>query len=156
MSIVLLVKFWREVLIFVLAGMLCLAAVFYDKQAGKIAQLKTSYQLEVTSQRAEYEARARQIESHSYEQTIKAVNEAKAREQVIINDAASARDAVSSLSATIDALAANATTDANFRNEYTRTTGNLLKTCSNEYIGMAKTADRIANDLRLIQQASKR
>ena len=155
MSIVLLVKFWREVLIFVLAGMLCLAAVFYDKQAGKIDQLKTSYQLEVTSQRAEYEARARQIESHNYEQTIKAVNEAKAREQVIINDAASARDAVSSLSATIDALAANATTDANFRNEYTRTTGNLLKTCSNEYIGMAKTADRIANDLRLIQQASK-
>ena len=156
MSIVLLVKFWREVLIFVLAGMLCLAAVFYDKQAGKIAQLKTSYQLEVTSQRAEYEARARQIESHNYEQTIKAVNEAKAREQVIIADAANARDDVTRLSNTIDKLADNAKADASFRDRYLTTSNQLFKECIGEYSKMGEIADRLGSDLRLSQQANKR
>lgn len=156
MSIVLLVKFWREVLIFVLAGMLCLAAVFYDKQAGKIDQLKTSYQLEVTSQRAEYEARARQIESHNYEQTIKAVNESKEREAIIAASANDANDAVKRLSDTIDKLSTNAKTDAEFRNKYIDNSGRVLKECVGEYQKMAEVADRLTNNLILSQQASKR
>ena len=156
MSIVLLVKFWREVLIFVLAGMLCLAAVFYDKQAGKIDQLKTSYQLEVTSQRAEYEARARQIESHNYEQTIKAVNEAKAREQVIIADAASARDAVSSLSNTLSEVSAAAKLNAELGDRYIDTSRRIITECSSEYQKMGEIASRLGSDLRLSQQANKR
>ena len=156
MNLLLALKFWREVVIAVLAILVIVVLSLYASRGAAIKQIKTDHELELTTLKANYVETARDIERKAYEQTIQAVNDAKVREQVIIADAASAHDAVISLSDTIDKLSANAAADANFRIEYSRTTGNLLKECSSQYIGMAETADRIANDLRAIQQASKR
>ncbi|AAZ18886.1 hypothetical protein Psyc_1033 [Psychrobacter arcticus 273-4] len=156
MNLILLLKFWREIAITVLIIALLAVWSLYASRGDAIKQIKTDHELQLTTLKANYVETARQIERQAYEQTIQAANDAKAREQVIIADAASARDAVASLSDTIDKLSANAAADANFRIEYSRTTGNLLKECSGQYISMAETADRIANDLRAIQSANKR
>ena len=156
MNLLLALKFWREIAIAALAILVIVILSLYASRGTAIKQIKTDHELELTALKANYVETARDIERKAYEQTIQAVNEAKKREQIIIADAASARDAVISLSDTIDKLSANATADANFRVEYSRTTGNLLKECSAQYIGMAETADRISNSLRAIEQANKR
>lgn len=153
MTISLLVRFWREFLILLLAGLLCLSLVIYDRQSNKIDLIKLSYKQEATELRADYEAKARQIESENYEKTINAINEAKVREQVIIADNADARAAVNSLSDTIDKLASNAKTDAEYRIEYAATTGKLLKDCSGSITELARQADGHVNDIRLLQQS---
>ena len=156
MNLLLALKFWREIAIAALAILVIVILSLYANRGTAIKQIKTDHELELTALKANYVETARDIERKAYEQTIQAVNEAKKREQIIIADAASARDAVISLSDTIDKLSANAAADANFRIEYSRTTGNLLKECSNQYIEMAETTDRINNSLRAIEQANKR
>lgn len=156
MNLILLLKFWREIAIIVLTIMAITLWSLYVSRGDAIKRIKTDHELQLTTLKANYIETARQVERQAYEQTIQAANDAKAREQIIIADAASARDAVASLSDTIDTLSANAAADANFRIEYSRTTGNLLKECSGQYSSMAETADRVANDLRAIQSANKR
>lgn len=155
MTISLLVRFWREFLILVLAGLLCLSLIIYDKQSNKIDLIKLSYKQEATELRADYEAKARQIENENYEKTINAINEAKVREQIIVADNADARAAVNSLSDTIDKLASNAQTDAEYRIEYATTTGKLLKECSGSITELARQADGHVNDIRLLQQSRR-
>ena len=155
MTISLLVRFWREFLILVLAGLLCLSLIIYDKQSNRIDFIKLSHKQETTELRANYEAKARQIESENYEKTINAINEAKIREQIIVADNADARAAVTSLSDTIDKLASNAKTDAEYRIEYATTTGELLKDCSSSITELARQADGHVNDIRLLQQSRR-
>lgn len=155
MNLILLARYWKYIIIGVLAMLLVFTAYLLRQSHNTIALMKSDHELQLTTLKANYVETARAIERQSYEKTIQAVNDAKKREQVIIADAANARGAVASLSNTIDTLSANAAADANFRIEYSRTTGNLLKECSGEYISMAETADRIANDLRAIQQSRK-
>lgn len=156
MNLILLARYWKYIVIGVLAMLLVLTAYLLRQSHTTIALMKSDHELQLTKLKASYVETARDIERQSYEKTIQAVNEAKKREQVIIADAASARDAVNGLSGTIDTLAANAAADANFRIEYSRTTGNLLKECSSQYIEMAAITDRLNNSLRAIEQASKR
>ncbi|MDN5567043.1 MAG: hypothetical protein L0G25_09565 [Psychrobacter sp.] len=156
MNIILLLKFWREISIAVLLILAVAIFSLYANRGDAIKQIKTDHELQIAILKANYVETALKIERQAYEQTIQAINDAKAREQVIIADAAIARDAVISLSDTIDKLSTNAAADTNFRIEYSRTTGNLLKECSSQYIGMAETADRISNSLRAIEQANKR
>lgn len=156
MNLLLALKFWREIAIAVLAILVIVILSLYASRGTAIKQIKTDHELELTTLKANYVETARDIERKAYEQTIQAVNDAKVREQTIITDAASARDAVTSLSDTIDKLSTNATADANFRIEYSRTTGNLLVQCSERYSGLAAATDRISNDLRTIQEANKR
>ena len=155
MTIALLLRLWRETVIIVLLALLAMSAFLYSERGNKIERIKSEYKLESAQIAAEYESKSRQIERENYERTITAVNEYKAREQAILADNADARNAVNSLSDTIDKLSTAADTDAKFRIEYSRTTGNLLKECSGQYSEMAAIADRIANDLRLIQQTRK-
>ena len=156
MNPILLARYWKYIVIGVLAMLLVFTAYLLRQSHTTIALMKSDHELQLTTLKASYVETARDIERRSYEKTIQAVNDAKKREQVIIADAASARDAVASLSDTIDTLSANAAADANFRIEYSRTTGNLLKECSGEYIEMAAITDRLNNSLRAIEQANKR
>lgn len=156
MNLILLARYWKYIVIGVLAMLLVFTAYLLRQSHNTIAMMKSDHELQLTTLKANYVETARDIERQAYEQTIQAVNEAKKREQVIIADAASARNAVSGLSATIDTLAGNAAADANFRIEYSRTTGNLLKECSSQYIEMAEITDRLDNSLRAIEQANKR
>lgn len=147
---------WRyEILISFFVFAFCFAADGCSDKAQQIEQIKTEHALELTTLRAEYQTQARKLEQQQYDQTITAINEAKKREQVLIADAARARDAVSSLSDTIETLSNTAASDAKFRDEYARTTGKLLVECGAEYSKMAETADRIANDLRAITAARR-
>lgn len=121
-----------------------------DKQ---IKQLKTEHALELTTLRADYETRSRKLEQEKYDQTITAINEHKKREAANASAIASANTANERLSQTIDRLAANAETDAQYRIEYATTTGQLLKECSGSITALAKAADGHVNDIRLLQQA---
>lgn len=156
MELLILLKNWKLITIGILAMLLVGISAAYTARGNQIDTIIADYELKAAQAELEYNKQARAIELQGQTNVINAINEAKAREQVIIADANSARDAVASLSDTIDKLAGNAKTDADFRDRYSATTGDLLKECSGSYIGMAATADRIANDLRLIQQAGKR
>ena len=156
MQLILLLRYWHYIAITLLLVTTAIMAGLWHQRGNDIQVINAKHELQLASLKSDYISRARDIERESYANTIKAVNEAKAREQVIIADAASARDAVASLSNTIDQLSAAAASDANFRVDYARTAGNLLKECSGSYSELAATTDRIANDLRAIQQASRR
>ncbi len=155
MNLLLALKFWREIAIAVLTILVIVILSLYASRGTAIKQIKTDHELELTTLKANYVETARDIERKAYEQTIQAVNDAKVREQIIIADAASARDAVTSLSDTIDKLSANATADA-FRVKYTDTIGQSLKDCSSSITDLARQADGYTNDIRLLQQANKR
>lgn len=152
---ILIARYWKYSVILILTILLLAAAAGWYNAINKIKLIKSDHALKIASLDLQHANQARAIEQKGIENVVKAINESKEREQVIIADAASARAAVNSLSDTIDKLSATAASDASFRVEYSRTTGNLLKECSGQYIAMAETADRISNDLRAIQQASR-
>lgn len=156
MPIMLLVKYWKPLIFGIALAGLILSLNVSASLRQTIKQLNTEHELALVKMKADYASKAREIERSNYEQVIQAVNDAKEREQIIIADAANARAATVSLSNTIDQLASTAVTDAEFRIKYSNTTGQLLKECSGQYSSMATTADRIANDLRAIQEASRR
>lgn len=156
MQLILLLRYWHYIAIALLLVTTAIMAGLWHDRGNDIKTIKVSHELQLASLKSDYISRARDIERESYANTIKAINEAKEREQIIISDANTARDAVTSLSNTIDQLSAAAARDASFRIEYSRTTGNLLKECSGSYSSLAETADRLSSDLRAIQQASKR
>lgn len=156
MPIVLLLKYWKLGLASIAVVLLVIVLSANASLRQTIKQLNTEHELALVKMKADYASKTREIERSNYEQVIQAVNDAKEREQIIIADAANARAATVSLSNTIDQLASTAATDAEFRIKYSNTTGQLLKECSGQYSSMATTADRIANDLRAIQEASRR
>ena len=156
MELLILLKNWKLITIGILAMLLTVFVALWHDRGNQIDAIIADYELKATQAELEYNKQARAIQLQGQTNVINAINEAKKREQVIIADANSARDAVNSLSNTVDELAAAARADAEFRDRYSATAGDLLKECSGQYISMAETADRIANDLRLIQQAGKR
>lgn len=121
-----------------------------DKQ---IKQLKTEHELELTTLNADYQTRARKLEQQQYDQTITAINDHKKREAANASAIASANTANERLSQTIDRLAANAATDAEYRIEYAAATGELLKECGESITKLAAAADGHVNDIRLLQDA---
>lgn len=156
MRLIVALRYWYYIVIVILTLLLAITSYCLNDATKTMQLMRVGHSLEIANNAALYEQGARQIEQENYQNVINAINESKKREQVLVADAASARDAVTSLSDTIDTLAANAKTDANFRIEYSNTTGQLLKSCSTEYIGLAKTTDRISNSLRAIEGANKR
>ncbi len=156
MSLLLALKFWREIAIAVLAILVIVILSLYASRGAAIKQIKTDHELELTTLKANYVETARDIERKAYEQTIQAVNEAKKREQIIIADAANTTAVNERLSQTIDRLSITAATDAAFRVKYTDTIGQSLKDCSSSITDLARQADGYTNDIRLLQQANKR
>jgi len=149
-------RFKEYLVIAIMAALLFFAVSSCSSKERDIKQIKTEHELQLTTLKANYVETARNIERQAYEQTIQAVNDAKKREQVIIADAADARDSVDSLSATIDTLAANAATDADFRIKYTDTVGQSLKECSISITDLARQADGYTNDIRLLQESRRK
>ena len=153
MNLLLALKYIREITIAVLTIAVIAIIGLYGQSRADIKQLKTEHALELTTLRADYETRSRKLEQEKYDQTITAINEHKKREAANASAIASANTANERLSQTIDRLAANAETDAAYRNQYAATTGQLLKECSGSITRLAKAADGHVNDIRLLQQA---
>lgn len=156
MELLILLKNWKLITIGILAMLLVAITAAYTARGNQIDTIIADYELKAAHAELEYNKQARAIEAQGQTNVINAINEAKKREQVIIADANDARDAVNSLSNTIDKLAANAKTDADFRDRYLTTSNQLFKECVGEYSKMGEIADRLATDLRLSQQAGKR
>ena len=154
MSYLMIAWRWRyEILTLFFVFALCFAVDSCSEKAEQIKQLKTEHALELTTLRADYETRSRKLEQQQYDQTITAINDHKKREAINASAIADASTANERLSQTIDRLAANAATDADYRIEYAATTGQLLKECSGSITKLAKAADGHVNDIRLLQQA---
>ena len=156
MNLILLARYWKYIVIGVLAMLLVFTAYLLRQSHNTIALMKSDHELQLTTLKASYVETARDIERQSYEKTMQAVNDAKKREQVIIADAASATVINERLSQTIDRLSATAASDAAFRVKYTDTIGQSLKECSSSITDLARQADGYTNDIRLLQQANKR
>lgn len=155
MSAALIVKFIREIVIVGLAALLLLSMFYIYAQSQQKQLITSDYELQITNERLETTEQIAQMERKHYEQNIKAANEYQEREQVIIADAASARDAVTSLSVTLSEVTAKAATDANFQRDALAVTANSLETCSGRYSELATTTDRLANSLRAAVEANK-
>ena len=153
MNLLLALKYIREITIAVLTIAIIALIGLYGQSRADIKQLKTEHALELTTLRADYETRSRKLEQANYEQVITAINEHKKREAANASAIASATTANERLSQTIDRLAANAATDADYRIEYAATTGQLLKDCSGSITRLAAAADGHVNDIRLLQDA---
>lgn len=147
---------WRyEILTLCFVFALSFAVDSCSEKDKQIKQLKTEHALELTTLRADYETRARKLEQANYEQVITAINDHKARQADDARAIASANTANERLSQTIDRLAANAATDADYRVEYAATTGELLKECSGSITKLAAAADGHVNDIKLLQDARR-
>lgn len=153
MSLMLALKYIREITITVLTMAVIALIGLYGQSRADIKLLQAEHALELTTIRADYESSTRKLEQEKYDQTITAINEHKKREAANASAIASATTANERLSQTIDRLAANAETDAAYRAQYAATTGQLLKECSGTITRLAKAADGHVNDIRLLQQA---
>lgn len=156
MYLILLARYWQYIVIAILSLLIIFMTFMLRDSTNSLQLMRINHDLQTANNIAEQSILREQMERKHYEQNIKAANEYNEREQVIIADAASARDAVVSLSNTIDSISASAAADANFRGEALRTTGNLLKVCSGQYSELAETTDRLANSLRAVTDANKR
>jgi hypothetical protein len=145
----------REMLIVVLTiSIICLIGMLGQSRAD-IELLKSEHALELTTLRANHIKAKRKLEQASYEQTITAINDHKARQKANDRAILDATTANERLSQTIDRLAANAATDAEYRVKYAATTGELLKECSGSIKQLAKAADGHVNDIKLLQDARR-
>ena len=132
MTLMLALKYIREITIAVLTIAVIALIGLYGQSRADIKQLKTEHALELTTLNADYQTRARKLEQEQYDQTITAINAATARAK---------------------ADAANAETDADYRAQYAATTGQLLKECSGSITALAAAADGHVNDIRFLQDA---
>lgn len=147
---------WRcEILTFVFVFALTAAIGSCSDKAQQIEQLKTEHALALTTLQAKHITAQRNLERQQYEQVMQAINDHKAREKTNASAIADATTANERLSQTIDRLAANAATDAEYRVEYAATTGQLLKECSGSITKLAAAADGHVNDIRLLQDARR-
>ena len=153
MTLMLALKYIREITIAVLTIAVIALIGLYGQSRADIKQLKTEHALELTTLRADYETRSRKLEQQQYDQTITAINEHKKREAINASAILDASTANERLSQTIDRLAANAETDAAYRAQYAATTGQLLKECGGSITALAAAADGHVNDIRLLQDA---
>lgn len=156
MNAILLAKFWREVVIFVLSSLFILSLFFVYTQFKTIKHIKTEHELTLVTKEAAYIAQALDMERKSNESNIEVINAATRRAQSDADAANNARLINERLSQTIDRFEARAATDANFRVKYEATTGQLLKNCSSSITELAGLADGHVNDIRTLQDIIKR
>ena len=156
MELLILLKNWKLITIGILAMLLVGITAAYTARGNQIDNIRQESILKLTQIELEYNKQARAIELQGQTNVINAINEAKAREQVIIADANSARDAVNSLSNTLSEVSSAAKLNAELGDRYIDTSRRIITECSSEYQKMGEIASRLSNDLRLIQQAGKR
>lgn len=150
MNLILLARYWQYIMIAVLSILLVFMTFMLRDSTNSMQLMRVNYDLQTANNIAEQSMIREQMERKHYEQNIKAANEYQEREQLIIADAASARDAVNSLSNTLSEVTTQAATDADFQRAALGITSDSLKTCSSRYSELATTTDRLANSLRAV------
>lgn len=156
MSLLLALRFWREIAIAVLAILVIVILSLYASRGTAIKQIKTDHELELTTLKTNYVETARDIERQSYEKTIQAVNDAKKREQMLVNNIASANAVVASMSNTVTEVSAAAKLNAELGDRYIDTSRRIITECTSEYSKMGAIAQKLSNDVRLLADANKR
>ncbi|WP_186473967.1 DUF2514 family protein [Psychrobacter sp. KCTC 72983] len=155
MNAILLAKFWREIVIFVLSSLFVFALFSVYTLVQSIEHIKTEHELTLTTERAAYEVRARKIERQSHEQVIQAINDSQAREAAIAVDVANTNRANERLHQTVDRLNTSiARENSAARADYAATLSILFKESTARYIELAKAADGHVNDIRTLQDAN--
>jgi len=155
MNAILLAKFWREIVIFVLSSLFVFALFSVYTLVQSIEHIKTEHELTLTTERAAYEVRARKIERQSHEQVIQAINDSQAREEAIALDVANTNRANERLHETVDRLNSSiARENSAARADYAATLSVLFKESTARYIELAKAADGHVNDIRTLQDAN--
>jgi hypothetical protein len=155
MNAILLAKFWREIVIFVLSSLFVFALFSVYTLVQSIEHIKTEHELTLTTERAAYEVRARKIERQSHEQVIQAINDSQAREEAIALDVANTNRANERLHQTVDRLNTSiARENSAARADYAATLSILFKESTARYIELAKAADGHVNDIRTLQDAN--
>lgn len=157
MNAILLAKFWREIVIFVLSSLFVFALFSVYTLVQSIEHIKTEHELTLTTERAAYEVRARKIERQSHEQVIQAINDSQAREEAIALDVANTNRANERLHQTVDRLNTSiARENSAARADYAATLSILFKESTARYIELAKAADGHVNDIRTLQDANRK
>lgn len=149
-----LILFLKSIIHFIVIGLVVIALasmVTCSHYRTTAKELRINNKNTIANLQLEYERNYRQLEKEEYELHIESEKQWQARETVIVGDAADARAAVVSLSDTVEAVTSKAASDAAFCAESTRVTGDLLKTCSAAYVGLAKTTDEFDNELRKLR-----
>lgn len=157
MNAILLAKFWREIVIFVLSSLFVFALFSVYTLVQSIEHIKIEHELTLTTERAAYEVRARKIERQSHEQVIQAINDSQAREEAIALDVANTNRANERLHQTVDRLNTSiARENSAARADYAATLSILFKESTARYIELAKAADGHVNDIRTLQDANRK
>ncbi len=151
-----LIKNWKLVTITILTIALILSIMTVRDRNNDIGMLRTTNELEVLELKSEHLRVTREMERIHYEKQIKAFNDYKEREKVILADASSANDAVNRLSNTINEISTAAKLDAKLRDRYIDTTSIILKECTSEYSKLGEVTDRLNNELRLLSESNRR
>lgn len=153
--ILLAMQYWKYITIALLSVFLLISIFYINNLRGDIDLLSVEHDLEITQMKAEYVDKAREIERQAHAQQIEAVNEYKKREEIILADAASSRDAVDSLSDTLKSVTAAAKSDASIRDRYIDTSSRILQECSSSYSELAETTERLDATVRLLANSRK-
>lgn len=156
MNLILLARYWKYIVTGVLAMLLVFTAYLLRQSHNTIALMKSDHELQLTTLKANYVETARDIERQSYEKTIQAVNDAKKREQVLVNNIASANAVVASMSNTVTEVSAAAKLNAELGDRYIDTSRRIITECTSEYSKMGAIAQKLSNDVRLLADANKR
>ena len=156
MTLILALRYWAQITIAILCLLLLFAVSSCSSKERDIKQMATKHKLQITNERLAHADEQRAAQAKATEQNIKALNDYKAREQVLLSDAASARDSVISLSNTLSQVTDKAATDANFQRDALAITSDSLEACSTGYSELAKVTDRLDNSLRATIDANRR
>ena len=154
MTLILLARYWQYVVIAALTALLCLVGFSSYSKSNKIDAIKAKHELVLTTERADYESRAREIEQQNFQGVIDAVNQSTARQKdladqydsvVVINDSLS--DSITNIETSLINANRSAIVD------YTKSVNGLFAECSSRYLEMAKSAAREQEEARRLREA---
>lgn len=148
-------QYWKYIVITGLSLLLITSLFYINNLRTDINLLNVKHDLEVSRLKAEYVNTAREIEREAYAQQIKAINEYKQREEVILADVASANESVSRLSSTLNQVSAAAKLDASLRDKYIDTSRGIIEECSVGYRQVGEIAERFNSELTLLRDSRR-
>lgn len=155
--IIILLKFWRECIIALIAILFLIALATANHYSGKVKKLELQYNAELLkSQAAYHQAKADAVEKEKNwsNQLLKAEQNYNAKLKEITADAASAKSNADSLSKQLNtAKKRMSTASRETVVEYTSASSNVLESCITEYQRLAEKADGHALDVRRLSDS---
>lgn len=147
-------RYWHWAVISLLVVIIIALSVVYAQRGHAIDNIKVQHELVLATARADYEARARQIEHRNYQGVIDAVNQSTIRQKqiadkydsvVVINDSLS--DSITNIETSLINANRAAVID------YTKSVNGLFTECTGRYLEMAKNAAREQEEARRLRDA---